>query len=44
MVSFPQTALPLLILAEVVPSLTTLFLYLKFIIDYAVYSVLQTDS
>ena len=35
------TALPLLILAEVVPSLTMLFLQLKLIIDYA---VLQSHS
>ena len=33
-----------LILTEVVPPLTTLFLHLRFIIDYAEYVVLQTDS
>ena len=36
-----MTALPLLILTDVTPSLTTLFLQLKFIIDYANYAVLQ---
>ena len=35
---------PLLILTEVVHSLNTLILQLKFIIDYTDYAVLQTDS
>ena len=38
------TSLPLLILTEVLPSVTTLILQLKIIIYYADYAVLQAHS